>query len=291
MNKQIKLIVSAWGALLLSLSAHAELTIRYYEPLNKKDLYPIDLIEFLLQKVNVEYTLVPIQASDSTEMRQVADLNAGHISFSTLATNKFLNQELHAIQYPIFRGLLGHRVFIIRNGDQQRFDHVSSVEQLAQFVAGQGRFWADTQVLKSAGLPLETPVKYEGLFHMLDGGRFDYFPRALHEPISEMAARPQLDLAIEQNLLLVYPQPMLFYTAKANTQLSSALEQGFESAIQDGSFANWFVSHPMIREVLSKIALEQRTVLRIDNPHLPPGTPVDRAELWLDVSQLRDYAG
>ncbi|MBW8189862.1 diguanylate cyclase [Neiella marina] len=281
-------IMAALGALLLSLSANASLAVRYYQPLNPKDHYPIDLVEFLLQKAAVDYQLFPIQASDSTEMRQIADLNAGHISFATLATNKRLNQALHPIQYPIFRGLLGYRVFIIRKGEQARFDQVSSLQQLSQFVAGQGRFWADTQVLKSAGLPLETPVKYEGLFHMLDGGRFDYFPRAIHEPISELSARPQLNLAIENNILLIYPQPMMFYTSKANKALSQAIEHGFEAAIQDGSFAQWFVDHPMIQEVLSKIDLEQRTVIRIDNPHLPAGTPVQRSELWLDIAQLRN---
>ncbi|GGA65063.1 hypothetical protein GCM10011369_03100 [Neiella marina] len=287
MKNIITTLIMLSTVLLWPMLAHAELNVRYYEPRNKKDKYPIDLVEFLLTKAGARYTLDPVTASDSTEMRQIADLNAGYISISTLAANDNLNKELHAIQYPIFRGLLGHRVFIIRKGDQTRFNDIENIQQLSKLIGGQGRFWADTAVLKSAGLQLETPVKYDSLFYMLDGNRFDYFPRAIHEPLTEIAARPHLDLTIENNILLVYPQPMLFYTAKSNTELSRALEQGFELAVKDGSFASWFINHPMIEEVMSKIDLDSRTVIRIPNPHLPAETPVDRAELWLDVTQLK----
>lgn len=49
-----------------------------------------------------------------------------------------------------------------------------------------GRFWVSTKVL-------------------LDGSRFDYFPGAVHEPWSEVASYPDLELQVEENLLLIYP--------------------------------------------------------------------------------------
>ncbi|MBW8189863.1 diguanylate cyclase [Neiella marina] len=266
--------------------ATAKLTVNYYKPNNANDRYPVDLVSFLLTKANESYELKPISSENLTEQRLIADVQSGRVSFISMATNERLNRELNAIQYPMYRGLLGHRVFIIRDGDQNRFDGIQSVAELNRLTGGQGRFWADTEVLKSAGLKVETPVKYNSLFYMLEGGRFDYFPRAIHEPLNEITARPELGLTIEENLLLVYPMPMLLYTSRQNQQLSLALEKGFESAVADGSFAQWFVEHPAIKEVLSKIQLNNRTVLRLENPHLPTGTPVDRKELWLDISQL-----
>lgn len=270
--------------------AAAELTVTYYQPNNANDRYPVDLVTFLLNKAGASYDLKAIPSESLTEQRLIEDVQSGHVSFVSMATNERLNQQLHAIQYPIYRGLLGHRVFIIRQGEQSRFDGIQSVAELNRLIGGQGRFWADTAVLKSAGLNVETPVKYNSLFYMLEGGRFDYFPRAIHEPLNEIAARPELNLAIEENLLLVYPMPMLLYTSKQNPQLTNALERGFEAAVTDGSFAQWFVEHPAIAQVLSKIQLNNRTILRLDNPHLPSGTPVDREELWLDIAQLRNHS-
>ncbi|GGA65059.1 hypothetical protein GCM10011369_03090 [Neiella marina] len=285
LNKLIALLL--FPILLVSLTSKAAIQVSYYKPSNENDRYPVDLVAFLLDKSGQDYQLTPIPSENLTEQRLISDVQSGQVSFISMATNENLNKELHAIQYPMYRGLLGHRVFIIRQGDQHKFDGVKSLSDLNRLTGGQGRFWADTAVLKSAGLDVETPVKYHSLFYMLEGDRFDYFPRAIHEPLNEIAARPELNLAIEENLLLVYPMPMLLYTSKTNEQLYNALETGFETAIQDGSFADWFVSHPAIEQVLSKIQLHHRTVLRLENPHLPAGTPVHRKELWLDIDQLK----
>ncbi|MBD1388090.1 diguanylate cyclase [Neiella sp. HB171785] len=284
-NRVIALLL--FPLLVVSLTAKAAIKVNYYQPSNENDRYPIDLVSFLLDKSGMDYQLNGVPSENLTEQRLISDVQSGQVSFISMATNERLNNELHAIQYPMYRGLLGHRVFIIRQGDQHKFDGINSVAELNRLVGGQGRFWADTAVLKSAGLNVETPVKYHSLFYMLEGERFDYFPRAIHEPLNEIAARPELDLTIEKNLLLVYPMPMLLYTSKANPELYKALELGFENAIQDGSFAKWFVEHPAIEQVLSKIELHNRTVLRLDNPHLPAGTPVHRKELWLDIEQLK----
>lgn len=292
-NLSVSLAIKCVALLILTViapTAAAKLTVNYYQPNNANDRYPVDLVTFLLNKASVAYELKSISSENLTEQRLIADVQSGKVSFISMATNERLNQQLHPIQYPIYRGLLGHRVFIIRQGEQRRFDGIQSISELNRLIGGQGRFWADTAVLKSAGLNIETPVKYNSLFYMLEGGRFDYFPRAIHEPLNEIAARPDLNLAIEQNLLLVYPMPMLLYTSKQNPQLTNALERGFEAAVTDGSFAQWFVEHPAIAQVLSKIKLDNRTILRLNNPHLPTGTPVERKELWLDIAQLSNHS-
>ena len=110
-----------------------------------------------------------------------------------------------------------------------------SLEDLKKFSAGPGRFWGDTQILKANQIPVVTPVKYHNLFPMLEGGRFDYFPRAVHEPWNEVVANKELNLKVEYNLLLVYPFAMYLFVSKQDRALHDKIYQGLELAIQDAN--------------------------------------------------------
>ena len=57
-------------------------------------------------------------------------------------------------------------------------------------------------------------------------------------------------------------------------------------AIDDGSFDEKFFSNLMVRMVLERANLAERRVLRLQNPDLPPRTPLDNEKLWIDVSEL-----
>ncbi len=150
--------------------------------------------------------------------------------------------------------------------------------------AAQGTFWGDSTVLKNADIPLVTTIKYGNLFPMLEGGRFDYFPRAVHEPWVEVDSRPELNLAIDSNVMLIYPYAMYFYVKKDN-QAHDLIHRGFDMAIADGSFDKLFFSHPMIQDVMNKANLSERTVFRIPNPTMHEDTPLDVQAYWLDVSK------
>lgn len=51
----------------------------------------------------------------------------------------------------------------------------------------------------------------------------------------------------------------------------------------NGSYDEFFLKHPMVRDALEKSNVQGRRVIRIQNPHLPADTPVDRKEFWLDL--------
>nr|WP_285817663.1 diguanylate cyclase [Echinimonas agarilytica] len=262
--------------------AHSQ-TIFYIPTEQPKDKYPFELIQFLLKDQMHKYQFEAINEKQMALSRQISEIHSGSLSFAAIATNDELERELRPIRLPILKGLLGHRVFIIKEGDQHRFTQISSLEQLKFFKAGQGRFWGSTPILEHAGMPMVKPPKYNSLFNMLEGGRFDYFPRAVHEPYSEIELRPDLSLTVESNLMLVYPLPMYLFTAQGNEAFAHDLEVAFEAAISDGSFDRWFYNHPLIQDALTRIDLQQRTIIQIDNPFLPKSTPLDRKELWLET--------
>lgn len=220
------------------------------------------------------------------QARMIQEFDSGQLDVLWVGTNADFERRFRPIRIPLFKGLLGHRLFIIRQGDQARFDRVRSLEQLKQIPVGQGRTWADTEILRSAGLEVLTTNKYVNLFPMLEGGRFDAFPRGAHEPWAEVRDWAHLDLTVEEGLMLVYRMPLYFFVGHQDRELARDLEEGLNRAIADGSFDKHFFGHELVRDVLRQANLQDRRAFFIDNPNMTPETPVDRDELWLDISNL-----
>lgn len=273
--------------LLLSLGASAT-SLTHNKIQNEKDLYFIHLIELALSKAKLTAEFDLGETSEVLNQQQLIErLKEGQISILWAGTQPEYEQDLRPIRIPLLKGLQGHRLFIINPEKQSRLKQVNTLAELQQLKAGQGRFWGDTKILRNAGLGVVTAVKKEGLFHMVDGGRFDYFPLALHEPWDEIRSHPDLNLTVDSKLLLVYPMPMYFFVKKENIKLANALEQGLNQAIADGSFDELFYQTPHIKSALQQAQLANRTVIHIQNPYLSPQTPLNRKELWLDLESSR----
>lgn len=228
-----------------------------------------------------------IQLNDELPVSRLpVEVESGAIDLMWAGASAKNDEQMLAVRIPLLKGMLGHRICIIRQGDQHKFNDVRSISDLARLDAGMGRTWGSTKVLEQAGLNVVTAMKYENLFHMLEGGRFDYFPRGIHEPWAELAKYPELPLEVEKRILLIYPYAMYFYLQKDNRALHAKLTRGFEQAIADGSFDELFYSAPMVKQVIEKGNIKDRIVLRMPNNEMHKDTPVDRPELWLDVNKL-----
>lgn len=247
-----------------------------------------EILKLALSKTaeSASYQFQPLPNAQ-TEGRSVEMLKEGSMTVMWAGTQKHYEQSLLPIRIPVLKGMLGHRIFIIRQGEESRYAGINNLADLQRFAVGQGRFWGDTVVLKHAGLEVVTPVKYESLFPMLEGGRFDLFPRAIHEPWSEVSARAELNLSIEPRVLLIYPFAMYFFVAPDNQALATAIEQGFMQAIEDGSYDQLFFAHPMIKDAISLARLQERVVIRLENPNMSEQTPIDDERLWLNIEDLK----
>jgi len=247
--------------------------------------YSKGLLKLALSKVSGKYNwqeTVP----NASEERMVQMLIDNELDVVWYASTKNLEERLLPIRIPMYRGLLGYRVLMIRKGTQAKFDNIKTLEDLRKVSLGQGQFWADTQVLEANKLNVVKVLKYEGLFYMLDGGRFDAYPRGAHEPWAEMARYPKLELDVEKNLLLSYTNPFYFFVSKSNPELAKNIERGLRIAIEDGSFNEYFLNDPTVKDVISKANLKGRTLIRLVNPGLPEKTPIDDASLWFDPYSL-----
>ncbi len=189
-----------------------------------------------------------------------------YINIMWTMTSSQREEQLLPIRMPLLKGLGGCRVFIIRKGEQEKFDNISNEEDLRRLVAGQGDDWPDTKILRENSYRVMTSSSYNGIFGMLLKDRFDYFPRALHEPWSEIKSYP--GLVVENNFLLEYPSPYYFFVNKDNTRLYERISYGLNVAMADGSFDNFFNQHPVTQNILSKVQFDQRRVFSLNNPYL-----------------------
>ncbi len=264
----------------LSLEAAAK-PLRVVEGGNSIESYARGLLTLALSKLPENYEIQQTVPSNSEE-RMISMLIDNQLDVVWYATTNDLEERLQPIRICIYRGLLGYRVLMIKKGTQYKFDGIKNLEDLRRVSLGQGRFWADTNVLTANNLNVVKVLKYEGLFHMLDGDRFDAFPRGAHEPWSEMQRYPKLALDVEQNLLISYTNPFYFFVNKSNTKLAADIEKGMRIAIEDGSFNEYFLNDPTVKDVMAKANLKSRTLIKLENPGLPKKTPVDDASLWFD---------
>ncbi|MBD1390886.1 diguanylate cyclase [Neiella sp. HB171785] len=249
--------------------------------LGERDQLVVDLMKLAFEKSNYRYQMNAANEWLSVN-RLKEEVKHGNMSVMWAGASTELQGELEAVKIPLFKGLAGYRLFVIEKNAQHRFNGINSLNQLKQLTAGLGRFWGDTQILETAGLEVVKPVKAESLFYMVDGGRFDYLPLAMHEIWEVVETHNDLNLAVENGVVLQYPMAMYLYVDKNNRELHRALEQGLEAAIADGSFDKMFYGSKVIASAMELAQIDRRNIIRIANHSLPADAPLSRKELWLD---------
>ena len=70
---------------------------------------------------------------------------------------------------------------------------------------------------------------------------------------------------------------------RGDQQLADAIEHGLETALADGSYKALFLEH--FQDVISQAELADRQILELQNPTLPPLTPLKRTELWFNPQE------
>jgi ABC-type amino acid transport substrate-binding protein len=221
-----------------------------------------------------------------TERRALEELKAGSDNITVLVHGNVADYEqlLLPIRFPLDKGLLGYRVFLIRGDMQSKLDLVGGLDDLRRYSIGQGRGWGDVTILRQAGLNVVDGTSYEGLFDMLAAGRFELFSRSVVEVGEELArekpAHPAL--ALEQHLLLFYPLTRYFYVARsvAGEALARRISEGLERMRRDGSFERTFQVFKSRFE--QQIGFRNRLLIRLANPLQTAETPLNRSELWYD---------
>ena len=233
-------------------------------------------------KNDPQYKIAHPTDESSSFSKVLADFEAGDIDIIWTLASLDYEQKYQAIYYPLYKGMFGMRLPIVKKSEVNQFAGVRNLEDLRRFKAGQGKQWADTPILKSNGIPVVEVTKYFNHFPMLEGDRFDYFPRAIHEPWSEVERESKYELTVDPHIMLRYRAPFYLFISKNNKKLYRYLNDGMEKLVQSGQHDELFFAEESVQLALKNSNLKARTIIDLDNPELSSKTPVDRQELWFD---------
>lgn len=275
----------AFWLLLSGIATVQAQTLRVNQTDHPLDAYAVGALEVALEYMDGDYSL-EVGDDPITQTRAIERLESGRMDVMWLASNQEVEDQLLPIRFPLLKGLLGHRIFIINPNNQRRFDRVSQFDDLRQLSFGQGAGWPDVTILEDNGLKVITTSKYDNLFYMVEGGRFDAFPRGVLEPWTELAARPDLPLAVEENIVLIYTLPFYLFVSKDDPELAEAIKTGLDRALASGAFDEYFYNHEMVTDALTRSDLQNRTAFSLTNPFLSDQTPLDHPGYWLDLDDL-----
>ena len=248
--------------------------------------YYIKLLRLALDKgatdpANIVLKPTSSYMSQSRAFHQL--INGDNIDVIWNGTSIEREKDLLPIRIPLIKGLIGYRVLVIHKKNQQKFSAISSIDDLKNYSAGQVNDWPDTEILRANHLKVVTASTYLGLFNMLLSYRFDYLPRGVNEAGRELEARNNPDLMINKHILLRYTFPVYFFVNKNNTTLATAIQNGLERAIADGSFDQIFDAYHQHEQMFGTLPIEQRVIIELNNPILPPLTPINNETLWYSV--------
>ncbi len=263
-----------------------ELSVSLPKIESSKDQLIVSLFKLSIGKV-IDSTCITSINEIITDGRKTRYIDNNLISVVWASASSIAERDLQAIKIPIFKGLLGYRIFVINERDQPIFDQVETLQDLQKFTAGQGLFWGDTKVLRAAGINVITSSQGRRLWQMLNLKRFDFMPLAVHEPWKDLSQRQELELAVEKNLMLVYPSAFYFYVSHKNKALYEALIEGMTLALKDGSYDELLYHSDMIQSVIKYANFEKRKIIRVENPYFSPGlqalTPKDELVATTDL--------
>jgi len=270
--------------------AEKAMTYIYHPPESSLDvryLYHWEILRTALEKTQAKWGAFRMLPSERmTESRQRFEIEhaTGKLTVMYLSTTPEFERQLVPVRIPVDKNLGGYCVFLIRQGDKQRFANVKSLDDLRRFTYGLGLGWIDVDILKSNGFKVVTGSNYDGLFEMLLKKRFDIFLRAATEVLDEYGQRRRKlhGLAIEDGILFYYPLPMYFWFPKnaQGRRLAARAEEGMRMMIDDGTYDAIFDKYQ--RKKIETLRLKDRRIFKIRNPLVGPETPFAEKRLWFD---------
>lgn len=286
------LVINVLSVVLLSLAcaAHGAVwTITYPRPIDESDLrheYPVEVLKLALNKTGVNYQL---DTSDrilvsSKAVRQLRENREVNVIWTM--TDLQRESDLLPIRIPIAKGLIGLRVFMVREESLPHLSKQTSLSDLLKFRVIQGADWPDTKILQANGFLIHPIGQFSEGFDALVAMQGDLYPRSVIEVVNEMNI-PSLDreIVLEPKFALQYPTAMYFFVNKSNPTLARLIETGMKRAIDDGSFEALF--EKTYAKTLADLNVHNRVIYTLDNPLLSKDTPLSQKHYWYDASSSK----
>ncbi|MCL1066134.1 hypothetical protein L2735_04845 [Shewanella olleyana] len=231
--------------------------------------YSFELMQLIMEQTKADFGDWEITHSEvfMTRDRVLNELISGElINVMAEAPKMGWNESLIPIKLPIRKGIQGFRVFIIKQQHYEDFQKIQTLAQLKNYPTGSGSFWSTRKAMELAGFDVVVGSSYDGLFHMLERGRFTSFGRGINEAFDELDSHTQAfpNLVLDDKVLLYIPLITIFYVSPNQPKLAKRIETGMKRIIANGQFDQVF--YQQYCQLIHKTQLNKRVIFEIDNP-------------------------
>jgi hypothetical protein len=233
--------------------------------------YEFGVLEMALDHADGDHSFEFTEVPGLTQSRVFNLLEDGEVSITVNSYSKEREERFLQVNYPLTRGLRGHRVFLVKPDQAEVLAKVTSLAELKQFCIGFGNGWADAKIFKDNGFcVVQAPRKQ--LFAMLQSNRFDLLATNVKQARSELelSRKNGFDFVLDKTVMVAYPYDFFFYVRKDDVVRHKILEQGLARAYTSGAFVEHFNSHPGIVAALGEARLSSRKVFSIEHDELGP---------------------
>ena len=243
----------------------------------------MDALIWILDKSGADYRLIHTNHLMSSQVRKVKLVQKGEIDIMYAGTTNELESMLKPIRFPVTRGLVGHRVFIINKNYRLDYAQVKGINDLKHHSGILSYGWADKEIYEAVGL-MQVEKIYADIFSNINSGSRYYFSRGVLEAYSELIDKKEMmpNLIVEDNIILRYKAAVLFFIHPENKELEEMMTRGFNKAYEDGSYIDFLYNHPLIKSSFEQANLAERLVIDIPNPFFPEASSSIPVEYWHD---------
>jgi hypothetical protein len=239
-------------------------------------MYPFKLLTAALNASGGNYQLKPANL-DMVQSRVLKEIELGNVDVYWSMTSIEREKQLLPVRIPLDKGLNGWRILLLSADQSQVAAGVHSLKSLKRLTFLQGHDWPDTEILRFNQLKVLTAPHPQQLFEMLAHHRASAFPRSVIEITQEQQPLPQR-FVTEQQLVMHYPSAVYFFFNKNETALAADVEKGLQILRKNGEFDRLFWQR--YGAAIEQARLSERHVISLQNPLLPPLTPLSDKSLW-----------
>lgn len=255
-----------------ALSASAEQVILHKsdENIRAGDAYPLELLRAALSRTEASHGAFTLQRSSQgiSRLRAIREMASGeNINVLVSPPARAWDNKMIRVQFPIARGFLSYRLFLIKQKHLPLLHSVSSLAELKSISTGSGTHWSLTDVYQHNQVNVVLGVGENSLIDMFKNDRFITFSRGLNEVFAEHdTLKHQIpDLVVDEKLLLYVHMPTYFYVSPVRPQLAERLKQGLISLHSSGELDMLFAVYH--GAALERARLSSRKVFRLPNPN------------------------
>lgn len=241
----------------------------------------MDALIWILDKSGADYRLIHTNHLRSSQVRKVKLVQKGEVDIMYAGTTVEMESILKPIRFPITRGLIGHRIFIINKNHRSNYAQIKGIDDLKNYSGILSYGWPEKEIFEAVGL-MQVEKIYAEIFDNLNSGSRYYFSRGVLEAYSELIDKKEAmpNLIVEENILLRYKSAVLFFIHPENKELEEIITSGFNKAYEDGSYIDFLYNHPLIKSSFEQANLAERLVIDIPNPFFSEASKSIPGQFW-----------